>query len=162
MTAIFVDHLRTALAANPARFAPIAGAVGVLQDLSAAGWMSALATGGWGASARLKLAAAGVDTSGLPLICADDALTREELLRLAVARATERHGGGFDRVVSVGDALWDVRAAAVVGWQFVGVARGVQADRLREAGADVVLPDLVDLTALLCALEGAGVPRARR
>ena len=45
MTAIFVDRLQTELAASPARFVPVAGAVGVLQDLSAAEWMTALATG---------------------------------------------------------------------------------------------------------------------
>jgi len=162
MTAIFVDRLQAELAASPARFAPVAGAIGVLQDLSAAGWTTALATGGWGASARLKLAAAGVSTDDVPLVCADDALTREDLLRLALARATEQTRGGFERVVSVGDGVWDVRAAAAVGWPFVGVARGAQADRLRAAGADVVLPDLVDRSALLRALERAGVPRVGR
>ncbi len=115
-----------------------------------------------GASARLKLAAAGVDTDGVPLVCADDALTREDLLQLALKRAGERNGRAFKRVVSVGDGVWDVRAAAAVGWPFVGVARGAQADQLRAAGADLVLPDLVDRPALLCALERAGVPRAGR
>ncbi|MEJ7809545.1 MAG: HAD family hydrolase [Gemmatimonadaceae bacterium] len=169
MTERFVSHLRGALAAEPARFAPVAGAVGVLDDLRDAGWMTALATGGWGASARLKLEAAHivavlaapVAAGDIAFASSDDASTREEILRLALARAAERNGGAsFGRVVSVGDGVWDVRTAAAVEWPFVGIARGAGAERLRAAGAGTVLPDLADRSALLHALDEARVPRA--
>lgn len=115
----------------------------------------ALATGGWGPSARLKLAAAALDEPGLVLACSSDAPTRPEILQLALRRARERSGADFDRVVSVGDAAWDVRAAAEVGWPFVGVGRGVRARALREAGAAIVVADFSDRAAVYEALEVA-------
>ena len=92
------------------------------------------------------------------LASASDAPTRREILELAVHRAVERSGGAFSRIVAVGDAPWDLRTAAALGWPFVGVASGERASRLRAAGASVVLRDLADPAALHAALESAAVP----
>ena len=107
----FLNLLRGELAAAPARFGPIVGATRVLPELRAAGWEVALATGGWEPSARLKLSAAGVDHAGVALASGSDALTRVEILELAVRRASRVRGEAFARVVSVGDRRSDVRAA---------------------------------------------------
>jgi phosphoglycolate phosphatase-like HAD superfamily hydrolase len=159
MTERFLALLREELARAPKRFAPVPGVLGLFADLRAAGWEAALATGGWGASARLKLAAAGLDEPGLVLACSSDAATRTEILKLALDRARDRIGADFARVVSVGDAAWDVRAAAELGWPFVGLGRGSRARALREAGAEIVLSDFCDRAALYDALEVAPVPR---
>jgi|SRR5688572_2614030 len=153
----FLELLRAELAATPARFRPVPGAATVLRAVQAAGWEVAIATGGWEASARLKLMAIGLDPSAWALASASDAETRAEILRLAVQRAM---GGGTEpaRVVSIGDGVWDVRAAAALGWPFVGVASEVRADRLRIAGASTILPDLADVPALCAALDTAAVP----
>jgi phosphoglycolate phosphatase-like HAD superfamily hydrolase len=153
----FLELLRAQLAAAPARFRPVPGAPTVLRAVRAAGWDVAVATGGWEASARLKLTAIGVDPSGQALASAGDAETRPEILRLAAHRATGSATGPA-RVVSIGDGVWDVRAAAVLGWPFVGVAAEARADRLRSAGASTILPDLADVAALCAALETAAVP----
>jgi phosphoglycolate phosphatase-like HAD superfamily hydrolase len=153
----FLELLAQQFAANPARFHAIAGAPNVHAELESRGWHIALATGGWEPSARFKLKAIGFDTAGIVLASATDALTRIDIVRLALERATEALGA-FERVVSVGDATWDVRTAAAVGWPFVGVATGVPADRLRAAGASTIVSDLSDITALCLALEVAEVP----
>jgi phosphoglycolate phosphatase-like HAD superfamily hydrolase len=154
----FLALLRGALAATPARFRAIAGADTVLPALTARGWHTALATGGWDDSARLKLAAIGIDGRDVVLASSSDAETRVEIMGIARRRA-EATAGGFDRVVSIGDGLWDVRAAAAVGWPFVGIAQGERAARLREAGASTILPDLADVDAVCAALDAALVPQ---
>ena len=154
----FLAHLRSELAARPERFQPIAGAAQVFAHLSNEGWAIALATGGWQASARLKLAAAGIPHDRLVIASASDADTRTAIMRLAVERATHAGTGPLERIVSVGDALWDVKAARDISWPFVGIARGERAIQLRAAGAVVVLPDLLDVTAFCQALDSAEVP----
>ena len=147
----FIDHLEHALANQPSRFAPIEGAPDVFERLREQGWDSAMATGGWNDSARLKLRAIGVDPERTALATSSDAYSRVEILELAVRRAP----AGHTRIVSVGDGVWDVAAARQLGWPFVGIGTGRREERLRAAGATIVLPDLRDTAVLLSALEGA-------
>src|SRR5438270_6445361 len=137
LTAHFVGLLRQELANLPARFAAIPGAQGLFADLRAAGWRVAVATGGWFLSAALTLCAAGLHEPDIVVASASDALTRPEIFTLACQRAATTFGQDFERVVSVGDAPWDVRTAAELGHGFVGVGR--RAVALREAGARIVL-----------------------
>jgi phosphoglycolate phosphatase-like HAD superfamily hydrolase len=155
----FLELLRHHLGAIPSRFRPIAGAPLVRAALEQRGWHIGLATGGWSASARLKLAAIGFDTAALVVATASDAHTRREIVHLALQKATEQYGS-FDRVVSIGDGVWDVHTAAAVGWPFIGIASGGRADRLRACGATTILPDLADVSALCAALEAATIPHA--
>ena len=120
--------------------AEIAGARAFVDALLTCGWRVAFATGAWRASALVKLASAGFDTT-LPLACCDDVTSREEIVRDAIARA----GGGED-VVLFGDGPWDVRCARNLGLPIVGI--GAQA-----GGADAVVEDFRDHGALLAALE---------
>jgi phosphoglycolate phosphatase-like HAD superfamily hydrolase len=145
----FIGHLEVALAQEPQRFAPIAGASDVFARLRTHGWDSAMATGGWDESARLKLRAVGIDPDKTPLATSSDAHTRIEILHLAVQRAATSH----TRIVSIGDGVWDLDAARTLGWPFIGIGTGARAERLREAGARVVIPDLRDTAGLVQALE---------
>jgi phosphoglycolate phosphatase-like HAD superfamily hydrolase len=154
----FLATLRTELTRAPQRFAAIAGAASLFPYLRRAGWHIALATGGWRASATVKLGAAGIETSDIPLACADDAESREDIVRTAWRRAEASAGAAFERVVSVGDAPWDVRTAYSLGLPFVGVATGVLADRLRTMGATALVPHLSDPAAVLAALSSAAKP----
>ena len=154
----FVDGLTRALEREPTRFAPIAGARAALLLLADHGWSLAVATGGWGPSARLKLQAAGIAIDDEVLASADDALSRTEIVQLARCRAEAYYGCPFDRVVSVGDGVWDVQTARALELPFVGIGAGERADRLRRSGARTVLPDYSNLDAVLAAFESATAP----
>jgi phosphoglycolate phosphatase-like HAD superfamily hydrolase len=154
----FHGLLQEQLALNPAQFAAIPGVPHILQSVHSAGWHVAIATGGWSLTAKLKLAAIGLDSDDFVLVSASDAMTRHEILRLARQKAEAQIGGGFRRLVSIGDGLWDVSTAAALCWPFVGIGSGKHADRLREAGATSILPDLGDLERVLHELDHAQAP----
>ena len=154
----FLAMLRAELARAPERFTAIAGAGALFPHLRRAGWHVALATGAWRASAAMKLRAAGVNVTDCPMACADDANSREEIVRRARHLAETQAGIAFHRVVSVGDAPWDVRTARSLGLPFVGIATGVRADQLRTEGAETIVPDLSDPVVVLAALASAGMP----
>ena len=99
--------------------------------------------------AAAKLAAFGLDRH-LDLEAgaygSDDA-RRANLVAVARNRAAARHGAAFAAAsaVLVGDTPHDVRAARDGGAAIVAVATGrCDEAELRSAGAEVVLPDLVD------------------
>ena len=140
------------------RFRPVAGAGQLFAALAHAGWSCALATGGWERSARMKLAAAGLDADGLALASSNDATRRIEIMQIAVARA-QGNDAVFTRIVSIGDAVWDVHAAAALQWPFIGVAVGAAMTTLRDNGATTIMADYTDLSAFLTALDTAEPPR---
>lgn len=154
------DLLTSAVGETPEQFRPIAGAGAVFEHITARGWRVSIATGCWGPSARIKLRAAEIDVDDVVMAGSDDAATRTDIVTLSRARAVASYGGEFARVVSIGDGLWDVETAVVLGLPFVGVAHGDHADRLRRAGANVVIESYADLDAFTDALAAARVPAA--
>jgi len=124
----------------------IAGAAALLNRLGAhARWHVAIATGGWRVSARFKLASAGLPVDAFPWANADDALDRVDILRTAMGRAKQHYGqNAFEKVVYVGDGVWDVRAAKALGIGFLGLATDNKAGLLVKEGARCVLPDFSD------------------
>jgi phosphoglycolate phosphatase-like HAD superfamily hydrolase len=152
----FLGLLEQQLRAHPQRFASVAGASDSVTRLRADGWTIALATGGWGESARMKLRAAGLPVD-VPVSCCDALHTREEIVMHARQGAERMAGRSFDRIVSVGDGAWDVRTARALGLPFVGVATGEKAAQLTELGASHVLADL-SYGPLREALAAAGIP----
>jgi len=118
----------------------IAGSRAFLQELLARGWRIALCTGAWSASARLKLARAGLLTD-LPLSSCDEEISREAILRRGITLA----GGRDEIIISFGDAPWDVRAAANLGLPFIGI--GVR------SGATEAFDDYLNDDAIFAAIE---------
>jgi phosphoglycolate phosphatase-like HAD superfamily hydrolase len=96
-------------------------------------------------SARYKLASAGLVVDSFPWATADDALDRANILRAAIERARQKYEEAFEKVVYVGDGVWDVRAAKALGIGFLGLAADTKARRLLEEGALCVLPNFSDL-----------------
>jgi phosphoglycolate phosphatase-like HAD superfamily hydrolase len=102
----------------------------------------ALATGGLRVSAELKLPSANLLNPFTPIASSNDAVSRrEEIIRIAARRAAEKHATQFAKFTYVGDGVWDAKAARDLGWRFIGIGSGEQADRLRQAGAGMVIPD---------------------
>ena len=139
---------------------PVAGAAEMLAQLSASPEHAVTyASGGWGASARLKLRAAGLPVDGVPGAFSDDALSREDICRISRRRAEAQSACAFGRVVYVGDGVWDVRTSRNLGYGFVGIGRDEGAAKLRAAGAAGVEPDFRDPDAFLVRLATAEPPR---
>ncbi len=156
----FLALMHEAVAAEPHTAAPINGAVTAFsQMLGESNWGVAIATGCWQASAHFKLQQALVDFARVPLAHSDHLPAREDILTDAVAQAESHYQTRFERIVYIGDALWDVRTTRNLRMPFVGIAHGERAARLRDAGASHVLPDYTDYPRFLAALHSAEVPR---
>ena len=156
----FVNMLRDHYESNPSSFAEIAGASLALKRLKPeSGWVVAIATGCWRDSALLKLRAAQIDADGIPAAYAEDGLSREEILQAAVTRSLEQSRlSSFEKIVSIGDGLWDVRTARRLDFAFLGVGCGESAALLHQAGAKHVIEDFVDYCQLLKILDETEVP----
>jgi phosphoglycolate phosphatase-like HAD superfamily hydrolase len=132
-----------------------AAAVAALSQVP--GVVQTVLTGNVRAVAITKLAAFGLDRQldvEVGAYGADDH-KRANLVRVAHERARAKYGVAFDsaRAVIIGDTLHDVAAGRESGTLVVAVATGRTTEaELREAGADVVLPDLTDTEALLRAV----------
>ena len=135
---------------NPAGY-QIPGSAEILSALSKSpDFALALATGALLASAELKLRRANLWNPFLPLASSNDAISREDIIRIAARRARiaarrariaacgagEKHSAPFTSFTYVGDGVWDAIAARVLGWRFIGIGSGEQAVRLRDVGAE--------------------------
>lgn len=133
----FVALLAQALAADPNCCRQVSGADNFLRRLrEMPGTVVGMATGGWAPSALAKLRHAGIDPSGLAFASADDAEARTEIMAVCHQRALRLAGvERFAAVTYIGDGLWDAEAARALGWRFIGIGFGEQAEQLRAAGA---------------------------
>lgn len=123
-------------------------------------WAIAFATGGWRASACMKLQAAGLDIEGLPTAFADDSISREDIVKTAVSRAKAVYAQpDFEKIVCIGDGIWDVMTAAQLELAFVGVGSGRQMTVLRDAGVEHIVEDFLDLERFFQALNDCQIPK---
>jgi phosphoglycolate phosphatase-like HAD superfamily hydrolase len=150
----FVERLREALDGDSTRCLPVTGASRMLTALTGRlDLFVALATGGWRQSALLKLATAGFHLDGIILATSDDSICRKQIMSVATSRAVERNRmEEFDRLVYVGDGVWDLRASQELGIRFIAIANGERAEILRMQGAKFVLPDFEDYDRFLALL----------
>ncbi len=134
-----------------APFGEMPGAKECLRGLlSGSDWTAAIATGNWEFAGRYKLQSAGFDPRNIPFASADDGKVREWILLAALTKATKAlKGVTFEKVVYVGDWIWDIQAAKALGWGFIGIDSGGNEPALREAGAEHILPDFTGLQSLL-------------
>ena len=155
-----VNLLEAHRAKDSSLFAEISGASRALTRLNREPeWAVALATGCWRDSAELKLKAAGIQTQNLPAAFAEHGLSREAILQTAVSHAQQSYGQSrFERIVSVGDAQWDVQAADNLGIPFIGVGKGDRGLRLLQVGATHVLESYSDYGHFIRCLREAEVP----
>jgi phosphoglycolate phosphatase-like HAD superfamily hydrolase len=92
---------------------------------------------------------------GLPAAFADDAAEREEIARIAIARARFHRQQPLDRIILVGDSDCDVTTAARLGLGLVGIAADGNDAVLRAVGAQLVLRDYQDFATFMRILETA-------
>lgn len=108
-----------------------------------------LITGNTGPCARIKLEAAGLHGHFVLGAFGHEHGDRLDIARLALARA-RRHGLPSNApTVVIGDTPLDIAAARAIGARALAVATGTHSEpELRAAGADRVVPDLADTTAI--------------
>ncbi|MGH7951420.1 MAG: HAD family hydrolase, partial [Limisphaerales bacterium] len=110
----------------------------------------ALATGGWKTSAEWKLNAAKLNFQFHAAAFADDNISREGIMECAQQRALKHYQQTqFDSVTYFGDGIWDLRAAKNLGYHFVGIGSEAKAERLRNAGAKIVLSNYLQVDSLM-------------
>ncbi|MBO3752108.1 haloacid dehalogenase-like hydrolase [Streptosporangiaceae bacterium NEAU-GS5] len=134
------------------------GAIAALQTLARqSGITQSVLTGNTRKSAQVKLRAFGLD-SFLDLdigAYGEDDPVRAHLVSIAQQRAhrQRKHTYSADSTVLIGDTPQDVAAAREGGARIIAVASGSSsAAELKDAGADIVFPDLIDSSALIRAL----------
>ncbi|MEU0566264.1 haloacid dehalogenase-like hydrolase [Nonomuraea sp. NPDC005983] len=95
----------------------------------------------------------------------EEVYPKATLLQVAQGRAKERFGTPFTaaNTVLIGDSTRDVQAARIGGALMIGVASGrSMMGELREAGADLVLPDLSNASEVVAAVAGLTTPVDRK
>jgi len=156
----FVALLNEECPNRPDLFGEIPGAVAFLAAIRQhSEWRAAIATGGWERSARFKMMASQIDADGMPAAFAEDGPARETIVEAAIIRACAAYATStFEKIVLVGDAIWDVRTARRLGLRFVGVGSGDRATALRSAGAGAVIENFLNYEYCMECFESAAIP----
>lgn len=80
------------------------------------------ATGSLLKPAKLKLERIGIDFEPIQLVASNEIEERERILEKAIQNAQEYYKTEkFDRIISFGDGLWDLKAAENLSLEFVGI-----------------------------------------
>ncbi len=155
---LYLERLRAAQAKSPEAFQAVPGAQRILQALSS-GWQIALATGCWQEAAQLKLEYAGIEAQHYPIATSDNSRSRQGILQHAIAQvAAKQPSTHFDKIVYVGDGIWDMRTCAALGIPFVGIEAEQQQQKRELLGAHFLLENYLDLNQVLKCLHNAVVP----
>jgi phosphoglycolate phosphatase-like HAD superfamily hydrolase len=116
-----------------------------------------LLTGNVRRGADLKLGSVGLAERFSMGAYGSDHERRDHLPAIAVERARALTGREFrgEEIIIIGDTPYDITCGQALGVRAIGVATGrYSVEELRDAGADVVLPDLADTAMTLDALLG--------
>ncbi len=144
-----VAHMDTAIHNGRGRLLP--GVPAMLDAVAAeSAWARTLLTGNMTRMAAIKLKHFGIAHHFAMGAYGEQAESRPELARLAVARIRERYGVEPTRCVVVGDTIHDIACARAAGALVVAVATGSQSRAELEAHApDLALDDLTQREELL-------------
>lgn len=152
----FVALLRDYHAKEPSMFQEISGARDILERLKHhAGWEVAIATGGWRESALFKLHAVPIDIKGIPMMTSSESKCRDEILRKCIEYAKRVYNvDKFERIISIGDAIWDLKTAYSLGIGFIGI----NSSRFSRYRGCLALTDFTDQDTFMNYLERAEIP----
>jgi len=144
-----VERMRVLM--DPPRGGLLPGARALLDAMAGEpGWVRAILTGNVAGMASIKLGSFGILDRFAWGAFGDEAPDRNELARLAVRRAAERHGVPPERCIVVGDTEHDIECARAAGAKVVAVATGGPTkEALAARGPDLLVDDLVDSALIL-------------
>ncbi|MEM6718503.1 MAG: HAD family hydrolase [Bacteroidota bacterium] len=101
------------------------------------------ATGSLLLPAEFKLNRAGIEYNSSLLEASNQYFTREEIVKSAIAKAKNHfRATNFQRIISLGDGIWDVKTARNLGIEFIGIGTENQ-DKLKAAGVKHHFSDFV-------------------
>lgn len=120
-----------------------------------------IATGGWRRPAMIKLNHVGIPTESLHMSFADGNPTREDIIR-GVFQQTDAKQMSFEKIVYVGDAVWDVHTTRNLNIPFIGVRRAGDSNFLKQFGAETVIKDYRDIGLFLSSIETSKVPKEEK
>jgi phosphoglycolate phosphatase-like HAD superfamily hydrolase len=169
----FLRHLEAAANPAPPQSGPIRevpGAINLIATLRQAPtrYQIAIATGAWRRSGEIKLQSAFIPYHGLPLATADDAVSRADITRTAIARALDhaKHSvhpsdpsllaqahSQFNGIVYIGDGKWDARTSLGLHLGFIGLRIHGDFHTLTSEGARIVLQNYTNPDAFFAAAD---------
>lgn len=118
----FLNNLTEALANDPSQFREVKGAKKFFDYLKAqTDYYVGVATGGWKATALLKLNAIDLTIQNLPFAHSNLYKTRQEILQNAIEQGKQLYQQEFDQVVYFGDGVWDYKVCLELGLPFIGI-----------------------------------------
>lgn len=140
----YLARLREKRAAAPQHFKQVPGAAEMVARLQQEpDFGVAVATGGWKRPAEVKLAHIGIDPPGLIIVGADNKATREEIIQSAIDQS-QAQLAKLEKIVYVGDAIWDVRTTRNMGLNFIGIRHRDDLGVLKSLGASEVLSNYLN------------------
>lgn len=138
---LYAEALNAHLIADPV--SEVAGAAALIRDLQALPDVAlAYATGSLPGMAKIKLSLLGINAGSVALATGGEFLSREEIVKAAIHRAMGK--AAPDRVVILGDGIWDQKTAENLGFAFVALETGTHKFG---AGPVRVLRDFTPLSA---------------
>lgn len=116
---IIVDELKNQ------EIKPILGAIEFVKKVEESTTFAyCFATGAFRKPAKLKLDQLGVPHKRQQLVACNQYHSREQIVAKAIENAKKIYGvDEFENVISIGDGVWDFKAAQSLGLQFVGIGK---------------------------------------
>lgn len=141
----FFSLLKETYAARPELCREVAGAVVAWERAQQLpDTMVSIATAGWLTTAKLKLSIAGFEIRDVAIATSNDARAKIDIMRISHERAlTRARVPRFASVTYIGDSGGDRRAAAALGFAFIGIDTSG-----RVSDHDPCFPDFSDWNAL--------------
>ncbi len=154
----FVELLSENRRTNPVQFAEVPNAKNTIEKLiDDERFVIGIATGGWRRPATLKLNHINIPTAKLHMSFADGKETREEIINESIQSAFQNHSN-IDRIVYVGDAIWDVKTTRNMQLNFIGIRINGDHDVLIREGASHVIKNYLDYDQFLQLVETSQIP----
>jgi len=154
----FVTNIIKNRKKTPAEFKAVPFAKQTIDRLLADNrFIVGVATGGWKAPAIVKLNFVNIPTDPLIITGADGKVTRDDITNETIAKARKLYDN-IERIVYVGDAIWDVTTTKNMGLPLIGIRRKGDVEFLYDLGVDLVLKDYKDYDTFIKGVLNVGVP----
>lgn len=116
-----------------------------------------IATGGWKASAIIKMNHIKIAHTKMYAAYADGHFERANILKESIVKA-EAVYGDFEKIIYIGDAKWDVITTKKLNLPLIGIRLKGDIEFLQNLGVQDVIIDFQDIPQFLQLLDAATVP----